>query len=257
MSGTQVAGWDVDVVCTWLGTVEAVGSDTIASFRENEIDGQELLELSNEDLRDDLGVKVLKARKAIMRAVAALQAPAPKGAGGSAEEGAPAGHGEAMRSRVLSVETPSVLSPITGWEDKPLVPLLESTAKVPVKGVQVHAKVAMEFGEDYKAAHPEDPRSPDQLGAVHLYTQGWAICTESLYAVLNGTLSKEDRSGLVIWFFYIKLLVTALMVERPYIGTLWRGINKCLASDYPVGKRFRWWRFTRHAHKPLYISACL
>ena len=63
-----------------------------------------------------------------------------------------------------------------------------------VEGITIHAKVAHEAGEEFKRTHPDDPRSEDQLGAVHLYSQGWAEAEKSLYAVLNATLSTADRA---------------------------------------------------------------
>ena len=38
------------------------------------------------------------------------------------------------------------------------------------------------------------PRNEDQLGAVHLYSQGWPDAEKSLYAVLNTTLSNANLS---------------------------------------------------------------
>ena len=79
---------------------------------------------------------------------------------------------------------------------------------------QVSAKqVAHEAGEEYKRTHPDDPRSEDQLGAIHLYSQGWPDAEKSLYAVLNATLSNANRELLKAWFLFIKLLMTALAFE--------------------------------------------
>ena len=74
---------------------------------------------------------------------------------------------------------------------------------------------------------------------------------------------------LVVWFYYLKLLMSALDFEPPYAGTLWRGVPKkltgfpvCAHSMSPctppktpalshraldvmqVGFKFRWWRFS-------------
>ena len=54
----------------------------------------------------------------------------------------------------------------------------------------------------------------------------------------------KDRGLLVIWFCFLKLLMTALAAEPRYVGTLWRGVNKNLSTAYPVGSEFRWWRFS-------------
>jgi hypothetical protein len=64
--------WDVEAVCTWLGGIGGVGQDAVAAFRGEGIDGPELLELTDADLKDELGVK-LGARKKILRAVDALR----------------------------------------------------------------------------------------------------------------------------------------------------------------------------------------
>ena len=87
------------------------------------------------------------------------------------------------------------------------------------------------MGENFKIDHPDDPRTEDQLGAVHLYTQGWVIAEDSLYAVLNAALSKEDRGQLVVWFLFIKLLMTALIYEPMYVGNIFRGVNKDIGSQ--------------------------
>ena len=152
--------------------------------------------------------------------------------------------GAGWRARVGHVEALSQLTPITGWEDKPLVSLPIATAALPVKAIAIHSQVSLEFGEEYKADHPADPRTADQLGAVHLYTCAWAEATDSLYAVLNAQLGKADRSLMKVWFLYLNLLLTALAAEPPYVGTLWRGITEAIGAEYHKGKKFRWWRFS-------------
>ena len=140
--------------------------------------------------------------------------------------------------RVTDVET------ISGWEDQPLVSLNKATKNLPVKNITIHAQVALEVGEDHKFDHPDDPRTEDQLGAVHLYSQGWAITKDSLYAVLNATLSDKDRAKLTVWFLFIKLLMTALVYEPMYVGNVWRGVKADIGSQYTKGKKVRWWRFS-------------
>ena len=118
---------------------------------------------------------------------------------------------ESFRNRVRGVESvASRLAPISGWESVELVSLSRATEGIPVKDIQIHVEVALEVAEDHKDDYPDDPRTDDQLGSIHLYTQGWSVAGQSLYAVLNETLSAEDRSRLTVWFFYIKLLMTAL-----------------------------------------------
>jgi hypothetical protein len=59
----------------------------------------------------------------------------------------------------------------------------QATEGLPVKDLPIHVEVALEVGEDHKDDHPDDPRTEHQLGAIHLYTQGWAVVADSLYAV--------------------------------------------------------------------------
>ena len=79
---------------------------------------------------------------------------------------------------------------------------------------------------------------------MHLYSQGWAEAEKSLYAVLNATLSTADRALLVVWFLFIKLLMTALVAEPMYVGTVWRGVKADIGAQYKKGQKFRWWRFS-------------
>ena len=146
--------------------------------------------------------------------------------------------------RVTGVETVARLSPISGWEDQPIVSLPKATKNLPVKNITIHAEVALAAGEDYKFDHPDDPRTEDQLGAIHLYSQGWVIAEHSLYAVLNTTLSDPDRGKLVVWYLFIKLLMTALVYEPMFVGNVWRGVNADIGSQYTKGKKVRWWRFS-------------
>ena len=137
--------------------------------------------LSLEELKDDVGVKKghLKAIERYRNPTGGATSPSPAAAAAAAPvaaepepepapvpEGAPAGNAAAMSDRVLNFEarTGADLTPITGWQDKPLVALGKSLEGVPVKDVQIHAEVAVEFGESYKLTHPAEKRSVDQLG---------------------------------------------------------------------------------------------
>ena len=68
LGGLPDAGWDVEAVCAWVATVERVTEEVVSSFRTNDIDGAALLELTTEQLKDDLNVTSLGVRMAIMRA---------------------------------------------------------------------------------------------------------------------------------------------------------------------------------------------
>jgi hypothetical protein len=64
--------WDVEAVCAWLGRLDGVGEEVIATFRGEGVNGPALLEMTAEELKDELGVK-FGARKAILRGVGVLQ----------------------------------------------------------------------------------------------------------------------------------------------------------------------------------------
>ena len=141
--------------------------------------------------------------------------------------------GGAMSERVRNVpQVTRNLGPIWGWQEAALVSLERATAKLPVKGIAVFVRAAMLFAQEFKRTHPNDKRSIHQIGAVYLYTMGWAVSADSLYAVLNNTLDDEERSHLVVWFMYLKLLFTALDLEPCYVGMLWRGVNKNISAAY-------------------------
>ena len=59
------AAWDIDAVVAYLHRLELGALE--ARFRENGIDGPFLLELNEKDLRDDLGLSPLQARKVMAR----------------------------------------------------------------------------------------------------------------------------------------------------------------------------------------------
>jgi hypothetical protein len=58
--------------------------------------------------------------------------------------------------------------------------------------------------------HPVDGLTQDESASICIYTMEWEISSKSLYAVLNRTLRRTERSGLRPWYKYLKLLLTAL-----------------------------------------------
>eukprot|EP01047_Picozoa_sp_COSAG01_P046812 COSAG01_NODE_4424_length_5036_cov_12.613936_3_plen_574_part_00 len=164
------------------------------------------------------------------------------------------------KTRVVAGTAPTNLSPIGGWQEQPLVTLSKATSKLPVPKIAAHTKLALEFARDYKRRNPGDLRTPDQLGAVNLYSHQWAEPQESLYKILNQALSCTDRSLMKVWLLYLKLLMSAIMVEKPFAGTVLRGVPENLEAEYPKGEQFRWWRFSSCTengnvlHNPLFCG---
>jgi hypothetical protein len=143
----------------------------------------------------------------------------------SVQEGAGATN---RRSRICTVETtPTELAAVTGVHAQPTVGLMEAVAELPVTNINAYAAHALQFGQVFLLEHPDDIRTADQLGAVRLYTMGWAsTASESLYAVMNTALSTANgRNGLTVWFLYLKLFLSALATEPPYVGNVWRGLK--------------------------------
>lgn len=66
-----VEDWSVGDVCDWL---QAQGfARYVASFARENIDGDVLLELTLEELKDELGVTSLGDRKRLFEAISSLQ----------------------------------------------------------------------------------------------------------------------------------------------------------------------------------------
>lgn len=55
MAACDASTWTIEQVGEWLGTIEGVTAETVDEFAANDIDGDALLDLSNADLKDDLG----------------------------------------------------------------------------------------------------------------------------------------------------------------------------------------------------------
>merc|ERR1711977_256113 len=67
----SIEDWTIEEVADWIAEI---GFQQIRNiFVENYISGSELVELTNEELKEDLGVQALGARKAILREIKKLQ----------------------------------------------------------------------------------------------------------------------------------------------------------------------------------------
>ncbi|XP_019647749.1 PREDICTED: WD repeat, SAM and U-box domain-containing protein 1-like isoform X1 [Branchiostoma belcheri] len=66
-----LSDWSVEQVCDWLR--EKGLEQHVQTFRENEIDGSELKQLTNETLSKDLGIAALGQRNKILRGIKALE----------------------------------------------------------------------------------------------------------------------------------------------------------------------------------------
>ncbi|CAF1067787.1 unnamed protein product, partial [Rotaria sordida] len=86
-----------------------------------------------------------------------------------------------------------MLTPIEGFNKKPLVTLEEATEplKKIVPRISTYVYVAKE-----RAKNPADDLSVDESASIALYTMEWEPHTNSLYYILNSALRGEDRANL-------------------------------------------------------------
>ena len=134
----------------------------------------------------------------------------------------------------------NTLIPLQGYAVKPLLPLADAVKELngKVDGLDSRVWTALERSKD-----PADGLTPDESAAIVLYTIEWDLNNPSLYYVLNNKLRLEDRNGLVCWFSYLKLLLTALFKLPSVPRTVWRGVREDLSSSYKLGDTVTWWGF--------------
>ncbi|CAF3699052.1 unnamed protein product [Rotaria sp. Silwood1] len=131
-----------------------------------------------------------------------------------------------------------LLSPIKGYQDKPLVTLPEAIE--PVAGffneIEDNVFVAL-----HNCQNPADGLDQQESASIHLYTMQFSG-GPSLYLLLNKSLRAENREELQPWFSYLKLFLTALHKLPSRSGTVWRGIRDVdLSSKYKKDTKFAWW----------------
>jgi uracil DNA glycosylase len=76
----------------------------------------------------------------------------------------------------------------------------------------------------------------DQAAALYLYTM-----QSSFYQLINAALREADRTTILPFFSYLRLLFSALEVLQPVLLDLWRGVKLDLRSTYVVSTTVTWW----------------
>ncbi len=131
-----------------------------------------------------------------------------------------------------------LLSPIGGYEDKPLLPLIETVKPISGLFYEIEAHV---FVASHNCQNPADGLTQDESASIHLYTMQFHGGS-SLYVLLNQSLRAENRDELKPWFLFLKLFLTALYKLPSQTKTVWRGVrNVNLSSKYKTGTKFAWW----------------
>ena len=99
--------------------------------------------------------------------------------------------------------------------------------------------LAGKFAKKFKG--DPDGLTEDQIAAIHLYTQDTPI-----YRTLNAVLRERNRSLLLPFFPFLKLLLGGLY-KLPLPATpktIYRGVNKAMVDKYPKDREVIWWAFS-------------
>ncbi|MFF3859525.1 ADP-ribosyltransferase domain-containing protein [Streptomyces sp. NPDC002209] len=130
-----------------------------------------------------------------------------------------------------------VLPAITGVFDTPLMDFQDAVAPVGevLSGLGRQIDRSHEFGKrraDETAGH----MSADAIAALYLYT-----CESAFYREINAVLRSPDRTRVVPYLPYLRLLFAAVSGLPEHTRPLWRGVSLDLRAQYPVGGTVTWW----------------
>jgi hypothetical protein len=141
-----------------------------------------------------------------------------------------------------------VTNPITGIVAAPLLSLRDAVRATGIKVPLSCIELASEHHENMEAPCAYG-LTPDEIGAVHLYTQE---CP--LYHELNALLRGRDRGKLKTCLSFMRLLVGAMHKLPKHAGRVFRGMTRHLADTvgddkkgwpldqaFPIGKKLVWW----------------
>ncbi|WP_330460919.1 ADP-ribosyltransferase domain-containing protein [Streptomyces sp. NBC_00820] len=130
-----------------------------------------------------------------------------------------------------------VLPEITGVFDTPLMDFREASGPVArlLTGLDRHVERSYDFGKR-RADETADGLSADAIAALHLYT-----CESAFYREINAALRAPDRSRIVPYLPYLRLLFSAVSRLPARREPLWRGVSLDLRAQYPLGRTVTWW----------------
>ncbi|WP_460065194.1 ADP-ribosyltransferase domain-containing protein [Streptomyces sp. YKOK-I1] len=140
--------------------------------------------------------------------------------------------------RLSSVKDEGLVLPeITGVFDTPLLAFPDAVGPVAglLRGLDRHVQRSHEFGKRL-ADQQTASLSADAVAALYLYT-----CESAFYREINAVLRHPDRSKLVPYLPYLRLLFSAVSGLPVRTEPLWRGVPLDLRSQYPVGRTVTWW----------------
>ncbi|NUP35353.1 MAG: uracil-DNA glycosylase [Streptomycetaceae bacterium] len=130
-----------------------------------------------------------------------------------------------------------VLPAITGVFDTPLMDFRDAVGPVAtlLAGLERHVDRSHDFGKRRVDTGTES-LSADAIAALYLYT-----CESAFYREINAILRSPDRSRVVPYLPYLRLLFAAVDALPVRTEPLWRGVSLDLRAQYPLGKTVTWW----------------
>jgi uracil DNA glycosylase len=140
--------------------------------------------------------------------------------------------------RLASVKDEGLVLPsITGVFDTPLMDFREAVAPVAklLSGLDWQVEQSHHFGRK-QADSVVNGLSADEIAAVYLYT-----CQSAFYRQINATLRNPDRTQIVPYLPYLRLLFSAVSRLPARKEPLWRGVSLDLRAQYPLGRTVTWW----------------
>ncbi|NWF29482.1 uracil-DNA glycosylase [Streptomyces sp. PKU-EA00015] len=140
--------------------------------------------------------------------------------------------------RLTSVKDEGLVLPaITGVFDTPLMDFQDAVAPVAevLSGLGRHIDRSREFGKR-RADETVSGLSADAIAALYLYT-----CESAFYREINAVLRSPDRTKVVPYLPYLRLLFSAVSGLPARTQPLWRGVSLDLRAQYPVGQTVTWW----------------
>ncbi|MER6347634.1 ADP-ribosyltransferase domain-containing protein [Streptomyces sp. NPDC001595] len=141
--------------------------------------------------------------------------------------------------RLSSVKDEGLALPaITGVFDTPLMDFRDAVGPVAalLSGLDRHVRRSHEFGKRRVDGTPGGTLSADAIAALYLYT-----CESAFYREINSILRSPDRSKVVPYLPYLRLLFSAVSGLPVRKEPLWRGVSLDLRAQYPLGRTVTWW----------------
>ncbi|MER6948485.1 ADP-ribosyltransferase domain-containing protein [Nonomuraea sp. NPDC000554] len=140
--------------------------------------------------------------------------------------------------RLASVKDEGLVLPaITGVFDTPLMDFREAVTPVAklLSGLDWHVEQSHQFGKK-QTDGAVNALSSDEVAALYLYT-----CESAFYRQINATLRNPDRTQIVPYLPYLRLLFSAVSRLPARKEPLWRGVSLDLRGQYPLGRTVTWW----------------